>query len=212
MGRPRYGELFDYERLVRVYHLEPPAGWPSMQEFNAALLQALEARHVFATHPLEQSLRHGSQTTRNLVLDPDPVIGAALQSFDSAVQHYIAEVGPHPAHPFMQRNRGPARIAEGWSVQLRRDGFHVNHVHPKGWISSAYYVSVPGEVQDTQLRSGWLKFGEPRYPVPTVTPDFTVQPAAGMLVLFPSYLWHGTTAIHGTTPRTTIAFDALPGA
>ena len=112
----------------------------------------------------------------------------------------------------MQRNRGTARIGEGWSVQLRRDGFHVNHVHPKGWISSAYYVSVPEEVRDTQLKSGWLKFGEPRYPVPTATPDFTVQPAAGMLVLFPSYLWHGTTAIQGETPRTTIAFDALPGA
>ena len=212
MGRPRYRELFDYQRLVRVYHLEPPPGWSSMQELNAALLEVLEARHVFATHPLEQSLRHGSQTTRNLVADPDPVIRAALRSFETALQQYVAEVGTHPAHPFMQRNVGAARIAEGWSVQLRRDGFHVNHVHPKGWISSAYYVSVPDEVQDTQLQSGWLKFGEPRYPVPTITPDFTVQPAAGMLVLFPSYLWHGTTAIHGDTARTTMAFDALPGA
>jgi hypothetical protein len=62
-----------------------------------------------------------------------------------------------------------------------------------------------------QLRSGWLKFGEPRYPVPTATADFMVQPEAGTLVLFPSYFWHGTTAIHGEIPRTTIAFDALPG-
>jgi Flp pilus assembly protein TadD len=212
MGRPQYRELFDYQRLVRSYRLEPPAGWSSMQELNAALLQVLEARHVFATHPLEQSLRHGSQTTRNLVADPDPVIQAALRSFETAVQHYVSELGTHPAHPFMQRNLGVARIAEGWSVQLRRDGFHVNHVHPKGWISSAYYVSVPDEVKDAQLRSGWLKFGEPRYPVPMITPDFMVQPSAGMLVLFPSYLWHGTTAIQGETPRTTMAFDALPGA
>jgi hypothetical protein len=29
-------------------------------------------------------------------------------------------------------------------------------------------------------------------------------------VLFPSYMWHGTNAIHGADPRTTIAFDALP--
>jgi Flp pilus assembly protein TadD len=211
MGRPRYGELFDYQRLVRRYRLEPPAGWSSMQELNAALLQVLEARHVFATHPLEQSLRQGSQTTRNLVADPEPVIQAVLRSFETAIRHYVAEVGTHPAHPFMQRNLGAARIAEGWSVQLRRDGFHVNHVHPKGWISSAYYVSVPDEVNDNQLRSGWLKFGEPRYPVPTATTDFMVQPEAGTLVLFPSYFWHGTTAIQGETPRTTIAFDALPG-
>jgi Flp pilus assembly protein TadD len=210
MGRPQYHELADYQRFVRVYRLEPPPGWASMQELNTALLEVLARRHVFATHPLEQSLRHGSQTTRNLVADPDNVIQAALRSFQMALRAYVEELGTHPAHPFMQRNPGAALITEGWSVQLRRDGFHVNHVHPRGWISSAYYVSVPDEVKDTQLRSGWLKFGEPRYPVPTVTPDFMVQPAAGKLVLFPSYLWHGTTAIQGETPRITMAFDALP--
>jgi Flp pilus assembly protein TadD len=210
MGRPQYQELYNYQRFVRAYRLEPPRGWPSMAEFNAALSEALAKRHVFATHPLEQSLRHGTQTTRNLVTDPDPVIQAALGLFQTALAHYLGEVGSHPAHPFTQRNHSGARIFEGWSVQLRRDGFHVNHVHPRGWVSSAYYVSVPDEVKDQQLRSGWLKFGEPRYPVPTVTPDFMVQPAAGTLVLFPSYFWHGTTAIQGEIPRTTIAFDALP--
>jgi Flp pilus assembly protein TadD len=211
LGKPQYRELFDYQRLVRVYRPEPPPGFASMHELNAALIEVLRSRHLFATHPLEQSLRHGSQTTRNLVADPDPVIQAALHSFSGAIQRYVEEVGSHPAHPFMQRNRGTARLAEAWSAQLRRDGFHVNHVHPKGWISSAYYVAVPPEVQDGQLRSGWLKFGEPRYPVPSVGADFMVQPDAGMLVLFPSYLWHGTTPIQGETPRTTIAFDALPG-
>ena len=95
-------------------------------------------------------------------------------------------------------------------MRLDRGGFHVNHVHPKGWISSAYYVDVPGEVNDPVRRSGWLKFGEPRYPVPAATPEFMVQPAAGLLVLFPSYMWHGTTAIHGEHHRMTIAFDVLP--
>jgi hypothetical protein len=31
-----------------------------------------------------------------------------------------------------------------------------------------------------------------------------------MLVLFPSYMWHGTNAVHGSQVRTTIAFDAVP--
>jgi hypothetical protein len=39
-----------------------------------------------------------------------------------------------------------------------------------------------------------------------------VQPQSGRLVLFPSYLWHGTTPIHGDEPRMTIAFDAVPRA
>jgi hypothetical protein len=69
---------------------------------------------------------------------------------------------------------------------------------------------VPDEVKDETLMSGWLKFGETRYPVPGITPEGVVQPSAGRLVLFPSYMWHGTNAIHGDQPRTTIAFDAVP--
>jgi Flp pilus assembly protein TadD len=211
LGKPHYRELFDYAQFVRVYRPEPPAGWSSITELNAALLEVLAKRHLFATHPFEQSLRNGSQTTRNLVLDRDPVIQAALRSFEEPLRRYLTEIGGHPSHPFLNRNRGRSQISEAWSIELRRDGFHVNHVHPKGWISSAYYVSVPPEVQDAQARSGWLKFGEPRYPTPSLAPEFAVQPEPGMLVLFPSYLWHGTTAILGGTPRTTIAFDALPG-
>lgn len=54
--------------------------------------------------------------------------------------------------------------------------------------------------------SGWIKFGETRYPVP----GGVVQPRAGRLLLFPSYMWHGTNPIHGSEPRTAIAFDAVP--
>jgi Flp pilus assembly protein TadD len=212
LGQQQYRELFDYARFVRSYHLQPPQGWSSMDELNAALIEVLARRHLFASHPLEQSLRNGSQTTRNLVHDPDPVVQAILQSFRVALQQYAAEIGHHPAHPLLQRNAGRARVFEAWSIELRRDGFHVNHVHPKGWISSSYYVSVPSEVADPIARSGWLKFGEPAHAAAGVGPEYMVQPSAGLLVLFPSYLWHGTTAIRGGEPRVTIAFDALPGA
>ena len=75
MDQPLYRELYDYSRLVRTYDLEAPAGWSSMEELNAALIEALGTRHPFAVHPLDQSLRNGSQTARNLVTDPDPAIG-----------------------------------------------------------------------------------------------------------------------------------------
>jgi hypothetical protein len=77
-------------------------------------------------------------------------------------------------------------------------------------LSSAYYVEVPPETLDTELRSGWIKFGEPRYPVPGLTPAHFVQPRPGRLVLFPSYMWHGTNAIHGSDARLCIAFDVRP--
>jgi hypothetical protein len=33
----------------------------------------------------------------------------------------------------------------------------------------------------------------------------------GRLILFPSYMWHGTVPFRATAARTTIAFDAVPG-
>jgi hypothetical protein len=65
-------------------------------------------------------------------------------------------------------------------------------------------------VDDAAQRSGWLKFGEPRYEVPGADAAHLVKPEAGLLVLFPSYMWHGTNPIYGSEARTTIAFDALP--
>jgi Flp pilus assembly protein TadD len=210
LGREYYRELYDYDRLVRSYMLESPPGWSSMAELNDALGAALTARHRFASHPLDQSLRRGSQTTRNLIAESDAAIRAVLQAFQAPIADYVRALGHAPHHPLSARNVGGAVITGAWSVRLHREGFHVNHLHPQGWISSAYYVDVPGEVQDTALRSGWLKFGETRFPVPGVTAERYLQPLPGRLVLFPSYMWHGTTPIHGGQPRLTIAFDALP--
>lgn len=210
LNQPQYQELFNYERFVRCYELEPPRGWSSMVQLNAALVEALGARHAFDSHPLDQSLRHGSQTTRNLVADPDPAIQAIIAAFAEPIRLYTQELGRDATHPFLSRNRGAAAIKAGWSVQLHRGGFHVNHYHNEGWLSSAYYVAVPDEVTDPSLKSGWLKFGEPRFATPQAEAALHIQPRAGRLVLFPSYMWHGTNAIHGPQVRTTIAFDAVP--
>ncbi len=210
MGSPLYRELYDYGRYVRSYDLEPPPGWSSMQELNAALVLTLAARHRFATHPFDQSLRNGSQTAHNLLADANLAIQAVLKAFEGPTESYRQSMGTDPSHPLSMRNRGPAALSGAWSVQLQRGGYHVNHLHPEGWISSAYYVAVPEEVRDSNLMSGWIKFGETRLPVPGAHAEHFVQPRAGLLVLFPSYMWHGTNAIHGSEPRLTIAFDAVP--
>jgi len=210
LRRGEYGKLYDYDRFIRTYELEAPRGWSSMAQFNADLLAALRQRHQYAAHPFDQSLRHGSQTARNLLAEPEPVIKALLAAFQAPLRAYLAELGADPAHPFTARNTGRAAILGAWSVWLGREGHHVNHVHPDGWISSAYYVEVPAEVQDPNLKAGWLRFGEPRFAVPEATPERFVQPLPGRLVLFPSYFWHGTNPIHGERPRVSVAFDAVP--
>ena len=59
-------------------------------------------------------------------------------------------------------------------------------------------------------RAGWLKFGEPGMPVEDCLPEHFVEPKPGMLVLFPSYFWHGTVPFEDGGRRLTAAFDAVP--
>ena len=80
----------------------------------------------------------------------------------------------------------------------RLQGVVISHLHPDHYfdVVQLYYM---------------LKFGEPRYEVPGAGAERFIQPLPGRLVLFPSYMWHGTTAIHGDLPRMSIAFDVKPG-
>lgn len=208
-GDPLYQKLYDYDAFVRMYELEPPLGWAHIDDFHRDLLPALQARHRFSTHPLNQSLRLGTQTATDLLSDKDPAIQAFLQAIRIPLADYRSAIGFDPNHPLLVRNRGNTVLAGCWSVQLRSGGFHVNHIHPEGWISSAYYVETPAEVVDPKMKSGWLKLGEPRFSVPGATPERFIQPRPGRLVLFPSYMWHGTVPILAKTPRLTIAFDVV---
>lgn len=209
-GGPEHRQLYDYARFVRWYDLEAPAGYSSIQSFNRELADYLRKWHTLATHPLEQSLRHGTQTTRDLLSDREPVIRAFIESLAKPLAAYREDIGFEADHPFLARNEGELTLVGCWSVNLSRGGYHVNHIHPQGWISSAYYVDVPVEVADEETCSGWLKFGEPQMPVRGLDAEFLVQPVPGRLVLFPSYMWHGTVPIRESQPRTTIAFDAAP--
>jgi len=209
LGDPRYEELYDYERFVQPYMIDTPRGWSSIEEFRSDLNAALVERHKFHAQPLDQSLRNGTQTPRGLLGDPDPIIVSFLQALQEPIEQYRQHIGSSSTHPMTVRNRGQVVMTGCWSVRLGKEGYHVNHVHPEGWISSAYYAEVPPEVEDTEAKSGWIKFGEPRFPVPGATAEKYVQPKVGMLVLFPSYMWHGTMPIHGSQPRMTVAYDAV---
>ena len=195
-GDERYGRLYDYGRLVRTYFIEPPQGWSSLEAYLADLEAALDRLHGPLTHPVGQSLRHGSQTQRSLLDYPDPEIQAFFQAIDVPVRAHIAALG----------EGGGYEVEGAWSVRLNRQGYHRDHVHPEGWLSSAFYVRAP----KGQGREGWLKFGEPGTPTaPPLEPEHWIEPEPGMLVLFPSYMWHGTAPFMADGTRLTCAFDLV---
>lgn len=207
----RYAELVNLEQYVRPYTLPTPEGFDDLASFNAAFLEALKFLHSDQTHPLNQSLRGGSQTPRDLTTINDPVFKAFYKALDGPIRQYMADIGNAKDHPLTARNTGDYRIAGGWSVELHGSGRHVNHVHPEGWISSSYYVLVPEETKTDANKAGWIKFAEPPYTTtPPSPPEKWVRPEAGMLVLFPSFLWHGTQPIYDDSVRVTAPFDAVP--
>ncbi len=205
-----YQYYYDYPTMVRAYDLSPPTGYDTIEDFNTALSKALSELHIFRSAPLDQSLRLGTQTEFDLRFADNPVIDAFFQSIDSAVQAYMAAIGTATTHPIGRRNSGNYRIAGAWSVKLTKGGFHVNHVHPQGWLSSSYYVEVPPEVAASNDKSGWIQFGQPPTEISDMTAEHFVEPKAGRLVLFPSYMWHGTVPIKGKAARLTLPFDIIP--
>lgn len=209
-GDPRYKTLYNYDQFVGAYDLATPAGYASIEAFNTALADRLRQLHIYSAHPLDQSLRGGTQTPVSLLDSEDPVIRAFLAALDQPIRAHMAKIGAAKGHPLTERNTGAYRFRGCWSVRLTHGGSHVNHVHPEGWLSSAYYVTVPPDVQDANAKTGWLTFGEPRFTQANLPPAHYVQPRVGRLALFPSYMWHGVRPFTAGAERMTIAFDVVP--
>jgi uncharacterized protein (TIGR02466 family) len=210
VGDPLYRQLYDYEAMVGVYDIEAPEGWPNLEAYLADLAAALNRIHVFNEHPSNQSLRHGTQTTHRLTGSSDPAIRAFFRAVDKPIRQHIAGMG-EGTDPARSRRTGAYRIEGAWSVRLRPGGFHRDHFHSEGWLSSAFYVETPDSALDSPEKQGWIRFGQPPFQTkPELPAEHFVRPKPGRLVLFPSYMWHGTVPFTTDEKRLTIAFDALP--
>ncbi len=207
-GDPRYRQLYDYDAFVKAYRLDTPEGWPTLEAWLADLARALDGMHGLKAHPIGQSLRQGSQTTQSLDHATDPAIRAFFDAIRSPISRYITDLGKG-RDPLRSRATGGFRLNGSWSVRLRPGGHHIPHLHPNGWLSSAGYIQLPDAVQ--KGREGWIGFGEPGVPTrPALLAEHWVRPEPGMLVLFPSYMWHGTVPFSGDQTRLTCAFDVVP--
>jgi tetratricopeptide (TPR) repeat protein len=217
LGDPREAWLNDAVRHIQVFDLPAPEGWPDMASFNQALADALHTLHTDAEAPIDQTLRHGSQTLGDIFDQGHPLVLQLKARIAQAVDRYIASIQglpADPAHPLRSRATAGWRFTDSWSSRLRSSGYHTHHVHPHGWISSCYYVALPagiGQGADAG-HAGWITFGTPDITVPgcAFPPARAEQPRVGRLVLFPSFMWHGTVPFTDPQPRLTIAFDVVP--
>lgn len=207
-GHERSAELNDYGALVGEFDL--PVDDPAT--FNAALTRCLDQLHNTTRHPLEQTLRGGTQTQGNLFARQEAEIRELVSAIRAAVSEYLNSLPAHALRAMGFDQHQQFGFSGSWSVRLRSEGFHTMHMHPMGSISSAYYVTLPPVIRDDDsTHAGWIQFGKPNMDFPFDFPaEHFVRPAAGKLVLFPSYMWHGTVPFESDEPRMTCAFDVVP--
>jgi hypothetical protein len=204
-GDRRRSWLEGAENMVGIYDLP----------FTAAILNSLAARlrelHNTRVPPLGQSVRGGTQTDGPLFALDNPHIQAARSAISAAVEQHVIALDPADAtHPVLAYAgiRQPIRFAGSWSVRLTAGGRHAPHTHPLGWFSSAFYVALPGGSATAEdSGNGSLQLGMPPEELGLpFAPTRLIEPRPGRLVLFPSTMWHGTTAF-GNGERISIAFD-----
>jgi uncharacterized protein (TIGR02466 family) len=104
--------------------------------------------------------------------------------------------------------------ASAWATICRAGAYHAPHSHPDSAWSGVYYVDPGSDTPDRPL-SGVLEFLDPRSGVDAVTAPgdpygepFRVRPQAGLLVIFPSWLYHWVHPYSGQIPRIAVSFNA----
>jgi tetratricopeptide (TPR) repeat protein len=197
---------FSYRQL-----LSPPAGWKSLQSFNAALADEL------SKHPGIRYERYGTSSRKTWRIET-PVVGAApaarallARIVETAVAHLATLSVRH--HPWLAA-RPEKGALRSWCVITEGDGFEDWHMHPFGWMSGVYYVQVPGAVDRGADAGGCIAFG---LPSGLIGEDAAhkfgadlVRPHAGLLVLFPSHAYHRTFPHGDEGRRIGVAFDIMP--
>jgi hypothetical protein len=202
-------DLIAPERLCRRIELN------SGQVDNEELAEAILTHPALAPSP-ESRPTHG----RNLRLEglasvKHPAIRKLLAVVRRQVDDYLAERlnAPHP----LIAHRPQTAWLQGWALVLSNDGHEETHIHPQGWLTVVYYARVPqGASQNAENDApppGSLSFGPWPPSIGESLPDFPrwrVEPQEGTLLIFPSFLGHGTIPTGVGEPRICVALDVFP--
>jgi uncharacterized protein (TIGR02466 family) len=200
--------LAGFEQLVATQSLSPPAAFHSLESFNAALVQGLRAHpSLTAAGALSKATQKGLQSG-NLLSARDGVFADFKELLWSAVSSYMAQLPVDQTHPFLGTQVQLTGV-HCWGVVLNRAGYQAPHIHPTGWVSGVYYPSLPKSLGADAAYEGWLEFGSSPAALKTGVEleRLHVKPEEGLLVLFPSYLYHATVPFSADVERVSLAFD-----
>jgi uncharacterized protein (TIGR02466 family) len=204
--------ILNFDELIQVFDLDAPPDYSSLAAFNGGLAAYIQGHASILNSPVSKATMQGDQTGE-LDLDESPELAALGKLIDQLFRIAVGQLRDcgFSTHPTM------AYASDSWSLRvwgvvLGEGGRQAPHLHPMGWMSGVYYVSLPADMQAAGPQAGWLEFGAPpdRLTVTSEIETRTIEPVEGRLVLFPSYLYHRTLPFESVEPRISVSFDVVP--
>ena len=191
---------------------------PGSAELNSQLQDLILARRE-QTPSVQASNAGGWHSDRDIADWGGAPIAAILDLAKGAATQLTADRHGRPVRP--------AWTVQAWAnVNAAGDG-NICHYHPGAFWSGTYYVADGGCADDPSL-GGEFEMLDPRGPGPGMyAPALkfagedgtsagsaeTIRPRSGLMVLFPSWLFHQVRPYRGTGLRISIAFNlGLAGA
>jgi uncharacterized protein (TIGR02466 family) len=178
-----------------------------MNEDLQTLILAEESRYA----SLGRSNIGGWHSRTDFLNHPDSAVAALTNWITWAVNQMIAATAGPGSLP------GTVSLS-AWATICRNGSYHAPHSHPDSAWSGVYYVDAGTITADRSL-SGVLEFIDPRAGVEAVTAPgdpygepVRVRPQAGLIVIFPSWLYHWVHPYAGHTPRIAVSFNVARSA
>ena len=161
--------------------------------------------------PTSHATRLGKHTA-DLTVRPKGPVTAFEKMISHAVDEFGDRLGVDSDHPFIAHRPKKWHLAI-WAIVLEGEGYQIPHIHRSAWLSGVYYAQVPDIVRE-KGQAGWIEFGEPgpEYSWSATPQTSRVQPEPGLMVLFPSYVFHKTIPFESDQTRVSVAFDVVPDA
>jgi uncharacterized protein (TIGR02466 family) len=203
-------QLVDLDRMVFAETLPVPPEFGSLDEFNTALAAEMRAHPSLMWEPTGKTTRGGRQSA-SLIDQPTPLSRIFERTLRHKLDELIRSLPTDPLHPLYGRKPSQYRL-HMWTTILDAGGHQDAHIHSSGWLSGVYYVELPRTLGLTeQDNAGWIEFGRAPKEIPLrrTPPVKSVQPHTGLLVLFPSYVFHRTIPFPEGGQRISISFDIV---
>ena len=178
------------------------------EELNERLLGEI-AKRQDKEPGLDRSNRYGWHSDLDLFDRPEPAHSELAGEIREMVGAATAKLAPDLPSDL-------ELVHEGWINVSPTNAMNAPHDHPGSFWSGTYYVRVPEADDADDNQSGAIEFIDPRGSIglggkletPFTRGKFTVRPAAGTCLLWPSFLRHWVHPNRSSQDRVTVAFNS----